>query len=165
MNFYVYEITNNINGKKYIGKRKCYCNIEDDCYMGSGSLLTRAFKKYGISNFSKKIIEICATEKDAYEREKYWINHFKAVESDEYYNLIEGGQDAYVKTTKEMALAASRKKRKSGLYEDEYKRKIEMYNLVRQKEQELRDLGVDENYDDDFFYSNMAHEIFILKYT
>ena len=83
MNFYVYEITNNINGKKYIGKRKCYCNIEDDCYMGSGAALALAKKKYGIQNFSKRIIEVCSTEDDAYKREEYWINHFNAVESDE----------------------------------------------------------------------------------
>ena len=164
MNFYVYEITNNINGKKYIGKRKCSCNIEDDYYMGSGSLLVRAMKKYGLSNFSKKIIEICESEKDAYEREKYWINHFKAVESNEYYNLIDGGNDAYMKTTPDTAKAIARKKRKSGLYNEEYNRKKEMYDLVRKKELEIRELGIDENYDDDFFYSNMAHEIFVLKY-
>ena len=30
MNHYVYEITNLANGMKYIGKRTCKCNIEDD---------------------------------------------------------------------------------------------------------------------------------------
>lgn len=51
---YVYEITNNINGKKYIGKRSCHCPIEEDKYMGSGTLLLKAIDKYGIDNFSKK---------------------------------------------------------------------------------------------------------------
>lgn len=30
---YVYEITNMINGKKYIGKIICNCLIEEDKYM------------------------------------------------------------------------------------------------------------------------------------
>lgn len=62
---YVYEITNNINGKKYIGKRSCKCSIEDDKYMGSGKLLNLAKKKYGIDNFSKKILKVCSNEDDA----------------------------------------------------------------------------------------------------
>lgn len=53
MNLYIYEVTNNINGKKYIGKRKCKCHIEDDHYMGSGKLIKKALAQYGRHNFSK----------------------------------------------------------------------------------------------------------------
>lgn len=53
--FYIYEITNNLNGKTYIGQRKCPENKlpETDKYMGSGVYLRNAKKKYGIQNFSK----------------------------------------------------------------------------------------------------------------
>lgn len=131
MNFYVYEITNNINGKKYIGKRKCSCNIEDDCYMGSGAALTLAKKKYGSHNFSKKIIEVCNTEDDAYARENYWINYFNAVESDEYYNLIEGGKNnKYKKMTKSQRAKMNKKKRKMGLYKEYYERRDAAWKIV-----------------------------------
>ena len=43
MNHYVYEITNLINGKKYIWKRSCKCSIEEDKYMGSGKLLKKSY--------------------------------------------------------------------------------------------------------------------------
>ena len=131
MNFYVYEITNNINGKKYIGKRKCRCSIEDDYYMGSGAALALAKKKYGIQNFSKRIIEVCSTEDDAYKREEYWINHFNAVESDEYYNLIEGGKNnKYKKMTKSQRAEMNKKKRKMGLYKEYYERRDAAWKIV-----------------------------------
>ena len=92
MNHYVYEITNLINGKKYIGKRSCKCLIEEDKYMGSGKSLIKALNKYGYNNFKKEILKICNTEQEAYEMEKYFIKKFNAVESREYYNIRDGGQ-------------------------------------------------------------------------
>ena len=65
MNHYVYEITNLVNGKKYIGKRSCKCPIEDDKYMGSGIAITNAIKKYGKENFKKDVLKICSTEDEA----------------------------------------------------------------------------------------------------
>ncbi len=91
MNYYVYEITNLINNKKYIGKRACKCNIEDDSYMGSSKLLSDAIKKYGLCNFKKEIIFICKNENEAYEIERKEIEKVKANESRNYYNISEGG--------------------------------------------------------------------------
>ena len=55
--YYIYEITNKINNKTYIGQRKCHKNktFETDSYMGSGVHLLNAENKYGKENFSKKI--------------------------------------------------------------------------------------------------------------
>ncbi|SQC85436.1 group I intron endonuclease [Clostridium perfringens] len=92
MNHYVYEITNNINGKKYIGKRTCKCPIEEDKYMGSGTLLLRAIDKYGIENFSKKILCICSSQHEAYKKEFEIIEKLKCYENhNNYYNIQHGG--------------------------------------------------------------------------
>lgn len=88
---YIYIIKNTINNKFYIGKRTCHCPVWKDKYMGSGVYLIKAQNKYGIENFEKEVIEICETEQKAYERERYWINKYNAVENDKFYNLVDGG--------------------------------------------------------------------------
>lgn len=97
MYHYVYEITNLINGKKYIGKRSCHCLIEDDKYMGSGKILKKSQKKYGLENFKKEILEVCKTEKEAFIREKFYINRVKAYKNTMYYNIAAGGEGGNVR--------------------------------------------------------------------
>ena len=90
MNHYVYQITNNINGKIYIGKRSCKCDIVDDSYIGSGTALKSAIKKYGIENFTKTIIEVCDSDKSAYELEKKIVDT-NFVKRTDTYNICGGG--------------------------------------------------------------------------
>ena len=61
MYYTVYKITNNIDGKIYIGVHKT--KDINDGYMGSGLYLKRAQEKYGIDNFSKEILEIFNSQK------------------------------------------------------------------------------------------------------
>lgn len=89
--YYIYITTNLINQKKYIGKRKCVCDVEQDAYIGSGKILKSAIKKYGKENFVKDILEICETEEICNDREKYWIAFYNAAYSDEFYNIASGG--------------------------------------------------------------------------
>lgn len=92
MNHYVYEITNLVNGKKYIGKRSCCCPIEEDKYMGSGVLLHKAFKKYGIENFKKNILAVCTSENMAFEYEEKITKHLRVWDNPNYYNMKSGGR-------------------------------------------------------------------------
>lgn len=93
---YVYCVTNTINGKKYIGKHSSY-NLYDN-YMGSGKLIKRALKKYGIKNFNKKIIKVFNTSNEAFMYEKQLVTQL-IVNNTEYYNIIPGGQGAPLHNT------------------------------------------------------------------
>jgi hypothetical protein len=52
----IYKITNLINQKIYIGQSSKN-NKEFQKYWGTGLLIKRAIKKYGIENFKKEIIK------------------------------------------------------------------------------------------------------------
>jgi len=81
----VYITTNLINNKKYIGKD----SNNNPKYIGSGTLLREDIIKYGRENFKKEIIESCDTNEELTIRESYWIKYYNAVNSDEYYNLVD----------------------------------------------------------------------------
>ena len=86
---YIYETTNNINGKKYIGKHKS--STFDTNYLGSGNNLRKAINKYGKENFSVRILEeIDTNQEDLDTKEVFWIEFYNAVKSKEYYNISYG---------------------------------------------------------------------------
>lgn len=93
---FIYITTNHVNGKQYIGQKKYDKNNKWGSYLGSGIALKRAITKYGESNFSKDIIEECKTKESLDEREKYWIDYYNAVESDDFYNIASGGEGGNV---------------------------------------------------------------------
>ena len=92
MMYYIYCITNNINGKTYIGQRKCPANktSETDKYMGSGCKLKLAKEKHGLENFSKEILAIAETKENINILEKVFIALYRADNKAEY-NISAGG--------------------------------------------------------------------------
>lgn len=87
---YVYLITNVLNNKRYIGKHSTD-NLEDN-YIGSGIIIKQIIRKYGKKVFKKQILEFCNSEEQAFEREKYWIKFYNALQDDNFYNLDQGGK-------------------------------------------------------------------------
>lgn len=87
--YYIYCITNEINKNTYIGQRKSKCL--DDTYMGSGIKLPEAFEKYGKENFSKTILAVTETKKNADILERVFIAMYRA-EGKAEYNIADGGQ-------------------------------------------------------------------------
>jgi|TARA_Y100000310_G_scaffold155315_1_gene154796 group I intron endonuclease len=84
----IYITTNLINGKQYIGLH----SKNNKSYLGSGTLLLKAIKKYGKENFSKEILEETDNIIKANELERYYIKKYNAVEDDNFYNLSYGGE-------------------------------------------------------------------------
>lgn len=89
MRHYIYKITNNINGKYYVGRHSTH-NI-DDLYMGSGIGIKNAIKKYGIENFTKEIIVETTTSELLWELEKKIVND-DIVKDVMSYNMCYGGK-------------------------------------------------------------------------
>ena len=80
---FVYIWTNNINGKRYIGSRK---GTPDDGYIGSGFAFKAAVNKYGIENFTRRIVY----RGKGYRKMEtmFIINANDALNSKEFYNLM-----------------------------------------------------------------------------
>lgn len=92
MEYLIYQTTNLINGKIYIGKHKTK-NINDS-YLGSGKLLKCAIDKYGKENFKKEILYILDTEKEMDELEKEIIDD-EFIKRDDVYNIMIGGEGGW----------------------------------------------------------------------
>ena len=101
MNIYqpgIYKITNLINQKIYIGQsinigrrwEQHKYNANNPTSVEYDSLLHKAFRKYGLDNFSFDIVEICIKQ-DLDNREIYWIAYYDSTNLDKGYNISLGG--------------------------------------------------------------------------
>ena len=93
--FYLYQITNKIDGKIYIGVHKT-TNL-DDGYMGSGASLNRAYKKYGIEVFEKQILIQFENEKQMFETERIIVDS-EFIKRTDVYNRVNGGKGHWPST-------------------------------------------------------------------
>ena len=84
---FVYKTTNLINNKFYYGAHST--TDIDDGYIGSGSVLLKAIKKYGKKAFLREVIAFFNTREDMFEFEELLISHI--LESDNSYNVMSGG--------------------------------------------------------------------------
>lgn len=92
---YIYLITNNVNGNKYVGKTELSIeerwgqHIKDSkkekCEIRP---LYRAIRKYGVENFSIKEIDTGQGE-ELNNKEQYWIQHYDTYKNG--YNATLGG--------------------------------------------------------------------------
>ena len=88
---YVYKTTNKVNGKFYIGVHST--DNLDDGYLGSGTLLFRAIKKYGRQEFSVEILHFFNTKEEAYEKEKFLVSDYLG--DTLCYNIASGGNGGH----------------------------------------------------------------------
>jgi hypothetical protein len=103
---FIYEITNKVNGKKYIGKKQCIRKIkrkplkgktrnridhrESDwkTYTSSSNELNEDIQKHGKENFEFRILKVCGSKWElGYEEIKEQISR-DVLRRDDYYNGI-----------------------------------------------------------------------------
>jgi hypothetical protein len=89
---YFYKITNKINNHFYYGVHNT-SNLNDG-YMGSGSRLWYAYKKYGIENFTKEILKFFDSSDEAFKYEAEIVNE-ELIKNDDCYNIQPGGRDGW----------------------------------------------------------------------
>lgn len=99
---YIYVITNNLNGKQYVGKTQLSVEERFDQHKKDARRtknqhrpLYAAFKKYGVDNFSYSMLEECSSE-DASEREQYWIATLNTYGSSGYNATVGGDAKAFL---------------------------------------------------------------------
>ena len=98
MYYYIYQITNLVNNKIYVGVHKTK-NI-DDGYMGSGKVISAAIQKHGAENFKKDILEFFDTAEAMYAREVEIVTDEFLLREDTY-NLRRGGTGGFDYINKE----------------------------------------------------------------
>lgn len=89
----VYQTTNLINGRTYIGVHRT--PDPNDNYLGSGKALLTAVKKYGKENFRKEVLAICETEQEMFELERKLVSE-EVTQDRSNYNIAPGGQEGKV---------------------------------------------------------------------
>ncbi len=107
METFIYKITNQINGKIYIGKtlnsnplnrwaKHLSIAKHKTTRNYTYQVIHKAINKYGKENFTFEVIEKCPQESVGLEREKYWIEYYKSnigkYGSKFGYNSTEGGE-------------------------------------------------------------------------
>ncbi len=98
---FVYVITNNISGRRYVGRKyftkagyktvkgkrkKLRVSSGWEDYYGSNKTLLEDVKKLGAENFSRAIIKLCKNRSECSYWETHYIFQFEALLSERWYN-------------------------------------------------------------------------------
>ena len=88
---YIYKTTNLTNNKIYIGQKRSDTFLGNS-YLGSGLLLSKAVKKYGVDNFIVEQLDTCSSKQELDKKEQFYIKKYNANNFNIGYNIACGGQ-------------------------------------------------------------------------
>lgn len=143
--FYIYLITNMINGKIYVGQTNDPKHRNDQYKSAAkydtdnGQLIVRAIQKYGYENFTFEVIATCVgqTIKDIDDLETYMIAQHDSMNLEIGYNLQPGGRRIVQTPEMKKKISESLKKHyethdswnKGATLTDEWKNKLSQSNI------------------------------------
>ena len=140
--YLIYQITNNINQKFYIGKHETY-NIDDN-YFGSGKYLKHAIEKYGIENFTKTILFELQSREEMNLLEKVVVTSEFCAREDTY-NINVGGDGGWIYIN-ESGLNTSGKWHSINEYSLRIKQETGEYPSAKRRRELLKDFNYRKNY-------------------
>ena len=123
MFYIVYKITNQINGKFYIGSHKT--KDLNDNYMGSGKYLKYSQEKYGVENFTKEILFVFDNAEEMYAKEAEIVTEDFLAEENTYnlkvggfggFDHLNDGSEKHIQRCRRAASIRVEKLRESGYY-------------------------------------------------
>lgn len=93
---FVYVISCVVTEKRYVGKScmpaKRWTAHQTCARSGNQAPLYRAMRRYGVEAFEFEVVEQCASEAEAYEREAAWIAKLNSTTQGNGYNQTTGGE-------------------------------------------------------------------------
>lgn len=92
----IYKVTNQVNGKIYIGfttqgYQTRWSKHLKDVESGSSYIFHKSIRKYGKECFTLEFIETCSSLTNMKEREIYWISQYQSNQREFGYNMTDGG--------------------------------------------------------------------------
>lgn len=94
--YIVYRTENLVTGAYYIGAHET--SVLEDGYLGSGKILKRAIKKYGVENFKRVVLAHCSTRERMYVLERLIIS--RHLGHPDCYNIARGGKGGWAHVNK-----------------------------------------------------------------
>lgn len=88
---FIYITTNMVNGMRYLGQKKFDEFNDWKHYLGSGTIIQHAIKKYGRENFSRNIVCLCSSLEELNKSEYDLSVFLNVVEDKNWYNIVYGG--------------------------------------------------------------------------
>ena len=150
----VYLLTNQVNGKYYVGKTVSFklhkylsnkrWHARQDATVGRNEPLIRAMRKYGVESFSEEILSIGRDKEHLSLLEKLWIILLDSRNPEVGYNILSGGENQYQPTCSEdtkrkISLANKGRKPKPYVRTEEHKRQTSLrFKGRKRKEGEHR---------------------------
>ena len=120
MSHYTYMVTNNINGKVYVGSHSWKGEGLDPNYYGSGTAITRAVKKYGKENFQVEVLYFYDTVEECRADEERILTEYNVKDCPHSYNL----KNSAIGFTSGDITEDTKRKMREHKFSDEHRKKL-----------------------------------------